>query len=83
MFVGYGAQTELLEKKIKELDLLDCCSYLGPKNHHELNELFNQADIMIFPTILYESLGLSRIGAMACGCPVIGSNIGCLPEYIK
>ena len=83
VFVGYGAQTELLEKKIKELDLLDCCSYLGPKNHHELNELFNQADIMIFPTILYESLGLVGLEAMACGCPVIGSNIGCLPEYIK
>lgn len=38
---------------------------------------------MIFPTMLYESLGLVGIEAMACGCPVIGSNIGCLPEYIK
>ena len=38
---------------------------------------------MIFPTMLYESLGLVGLEAMACGCPVIGSNIGCLPEYIK
>ena len=38
---------------------------------------------MIFPTMLYESLGLVGIEAMACGCPVIGSNIGCLHEYIK
>lgn len=38
---------------------------------------------MIFPTMLYESLGLVGIEAMACGCPVIGSDIGCLPEYIK
>lgn len=38
---------------------------------------------MIFPTMLYESLGLVGLEAMACGCPVIGSNIGCLPEYVK
>lgn len=83
VFVGYGIQTELLKRKIQELDLQDCCSYLGPKTHQELNDLYNQADIMIFPTMLYESLGLVGLEAMACGCPVIGSNIGCLPEYIK
>ena len=83
LFVGYGGQTELLNKKIKEFNLSDCCCYLGPKTHQELNELYNQSDVMIFPTMLYESLGLVGIEAMACGCPVIGSNIGCLPEYIK
>ena len=83
LFVGYGMQTELLEKKIEELELLEYCSYLGPKTHQELNELYRQADIMIFPTMLYESLGLVGLEAMACGCPVIGSDIGCLPEYIK
>ena len=83
LFVGYGTQTGLLEKKIKELNLLEYCSYLGPKTHQELSELYHQADIMIFPTMLYESLGLVGLEAMACGCPVIGSNIGCLPEYIK
>ena len=83
LFVGYGEQIELLKERIKERDLSDCCYNLGPKTHQELNELYNQADIMIFPTMLYESLGLVGIEAMACGCPVIGSNIGCLPEYIK
>lgn len=83
VFCGYGSQAELLKRKIQELDLQDYCSYLGPKTHQELNELYNQTDIMIFPTMLYESLGLVGLEAMACGCPVIGSNIGCLPEYIK
>lgn len=83
LFVGYGAQTELLEKRIHELDLSEYCNYLGPKTHQELNELYNQADVMIFPTMLNESLGLVGLEAMACGCPVIGSNVGCLPEYIE
>lgn len=72
-----------VREKIKELNLLEYCSYLGPKTHQELNELYHQADVMIFPTMLYESLGLVGLEAMACGCPVIGSNIGCLPEYVK
>ena len=83
LFVGYGAQTELLEKRIQELHLSEYCSYLGPKTHQELNELYNQADVMIFPTMLNESLGLVGLEAMACGCPVLGSNVGCLPEYIE
>lgn len=83
IFVGYGTQSELLKQKIQDLDLTGYCSYLGPKTHQELNSLYNQADIMVFPTILYESLGLVGLEAMTCGCPVIGSNIGCLPEYIK
>lgn len=83
LFIGYGNQDKLLEQKIRELDLIEYCNYLGPKTHQELNELYNQADIMIFPTMLNESLGLVGLEAMACGCPVIGSNIGCLPEYIK
>ena len=83
LFVGYGTQTELLEKKIKELNLLEYCSYLGPKTHQELNELYHRADVMIFPTMLYESLGLVGLEAMACGCPVIGSNIGCFSNMLK
>ena len=52
LFVGYGGQTELLNKKIKEFNLSDCCCYLGPKTQQELNELYNQSDVMIFPTML-------------------------------
>ena len=48
-----------------------------------MNDYYKQVDCLIFPTQLQESLGLVGIEALSCGCPVIGSNIGCLPEYIK
>ena len=59
------------------------CHVDGPFTHEQLSELYGTVDFMIFPTTLKESLGLVGVEALTCGCPVIGSNIGCLPEYIK
>lgn len=40
-----------------------------------LNEYYNMADIFVFPT-KYEAFGLCTLEAMACGLPVITTNIG-------
>lgn len=82
-FYGIGNQVSTLVAAIIELGLSNICVYHGPKTHDELSEIFNTCDVMVFPTELNESLGLVGLEAMACGCPVIGSNIGCLPEFIR
>ena len=82
LFAGYGSQVDDLYKSIQKKGLEDTCKYIGPLTHHELNELYHNIDLMIFPTELNESLGLVGLEALACGCPVIGTKIGCLPEYI-
>jgi len=43
--------------------------------------LYNYADVFIYPS-LYEGFGLPVIEAMACGCPVITSNVSSLPEVV-
>lgn len=43
--------------------------------------LLNAADFMVFPS-LHEGFGLSVLEAMACGCPVITSNVSSLPEVV-
>jgi hypothetical protein len=45
----------------------------------ELCYLYNGAKLCLFPT-LYEGFGLPVLEAMACGLPVITSNISSLPE---
>jgi len=43
--------------------------------------LYNAADLMVYPS-LYEGFGMPVVEAMACGCPVVTSNVSSLPEVV-
>lgn len=45
----------------------------------DLPLLYNAAQMFAYPS-LYEGFGLPVVEAMACGTPVITSNISCMPE---
>ena len=47
----------------------------------ELVYFYNIASVFVFPS-LYEGFGFPPLEAMACGCPVICSNISSLPEVV-
>lgn len=47
----------------------------------ELPYFYNGADLFVYPS-LYEGFGLPPIEAMACGTPVITSNVSSLPEVV-
>ncbi|EKD57088.1 MAG: glycosyl transferase, group 1 [uncultured bacterium] len=47
----------------------------------DLPALFNGASAFIFPSH-YEGFGLPPLEAMACGTPVISSNVSCMPEIL-
>jgi len=47
----------------------------------EMRSLYEEADVFVFPS-LYEGFGLPVLEAMACGCPVIASNVSSLPEVV-
>jgi glycosyltransferase involved in cell wall biosynthesis len=50
-----------------------------PEN--DLPALYNAADVFVYPSI-YEGFGLPPLEAMACGTPVVTSNISSLPEVV-
>jgi glycosyltransferase involved in cell wall biosynthesis len=52
---------------------------LGYVSDSELRALYEQAVCLVYPS-LYEGFGLPPLEAMACGCPVIASNVASLPE---
>jgi glycosyltransferase involved in cell wall biosynthesis len=52
---------------------------LGYVEDWKLPLLYNAAEAFIFPS-LYEGFGLPPLEAMACGCPVVVSNMSSLPE---
>lgn len=54
---------------------------LGPIPGSDLAILFRNAEVFIAPS-LYEGFGLPVLEAMSCGCAVIASNAGALPEIV-
>ena len=60
-------------------NLEDSITYLGKPDQSILVQIYNAADILLSPSI-YEGFGFTILEAMACGTPVITSNVSSLPE---
>ncbi len=56
--------------------------YLGEVNHEQKVELLGNAALTLFPINWNEPFGLVMIESMATGTPVLGMNIGSVPEVI-
>lgn len=83
IIAGGGLEVEKLKALIARLNLQDQVTYLGNQTQQELGEVYRSLDLFVFSTILDESLGLVAIEAMACGVPVIGSEIPGIISYLK
>ena len=53
--------------------------FMGQIEDERLIELYRRSSLFVFPS-LYEGFGLPPLEAMACGCPVVVSNVSALPE---
>jgi glycosyltransferase involved in cell wall biosynthesis len=53
----------------------------GYADDQDLPALYRAADLFVFPS-LYEGFGLPPLEAMACGTPVVTSNVSSLPEVV-
>lgn len=71
--------TPRLEKQVMELGLQEQVKFLGYVTYEELPGIIKGAIALVFPS-LWEGFGLPVLEAMACGTPVITSNISALPE---
>jgi glycosyltransferase involved in cell wall biosynthesis len=71
--------TPRLQAQATELGLGDRVKFLEYVTYDHLPILYNQAIALIFPS-LWEGFGFPALEAMACGTPVITSNLSSLPE---
>lgn len=55
--------------------------FTGFISRDDVITLLNIAEIFIFPS-LFEGFGIPNLEAMACGCPVVTSNVFAIPEIV-
>jgi glycosyltransferase involved in cell wall biosynthesis len=66
---------------VDELKLNSHVHFLGRVSSEDLLHLYNAAEMLAHPAF-YEGFGLPPLEAMACGLPVIVSNVASLPEVV-
>ncbi len=80
LLVGDGPDYSKCETLARSLNISDKVIFLGKQN--SVSELLAISDLFLL-TSSTESFGLSALEAMACGVPVVCTNIGGLPEVVK
>jgi alpha-1,3-rhamnosyl/mannosyltransferase len=64
---------------VEEWNMRSQVIFAGPVDEADLSALYSGAMLFVFPS-LYEGFGLPVLEAMACGAPVVCSNVSSLPE---
>lgn len=86
--IGYGPLKKALESQAKSLGLGTGVVFLGEKPNKELPAYYASADLVVAPSIITrsgdtEGLGVVLLEALASGTPVIGSDVGGIPDIIE
>jgi len=71
-----------LRERVAALGLADSVRFLGAQRQERLRLYYAASDATVMPSY-YESFGMVALEAMACGSPVIASNVGGLTTTVR
>ena len=83
LIAGVGPAREQLVSLADRIGLNGKVLFLGYVRHETLPEYYNACDIFVYPTLLYESFGISVAEAMACARPVVAARSGGISTSIE
>jgi glycosyltransferase involved in cell wall biosynthesis len=82
VIVGEGPERERLESSAARLHISSSVRFLGQVDDRTLLSCYRAADISVVPTRALEGFGLIVLEALACGTPVIATDVDALPEVL-
>jgi glycosyltransferase involved in cell wall biosynthesis len=80
--VGSGPEQSNMQELAKRLGLESQVQFRGAQSGPDLAATLNQHQTLVVPSKYDEPFGVVALEGIACGCAVIGSNGGGLPEAI-
>lgn len=88
VIVGDGYLNNSLKEQTKKLGLENKVFFTKEISHKDLPKYYCAADLFVLPSIIdktgnRETQGVVYLEAMACKCPVIGTNTGGIPDVIQ
>ena len=85
--IGDGVEKDNLIELSKKLNIDEKIKFLGWIKNNEIVEYYKKNDIFVIPSINLkgktEGLGIVTMEAMCTGLPVVGSDVGGIPDVIK
>jgi D-inositol-3-phosphate glycosyltransferase len=76
------SELEKLKKLSAELNIQDRVQFQGLVRQEELPYYYSSADVCVVPSY-YESFGLVALESLACGTPVVATDVGDLRNIIR
>jgi glycogen synthase len=80
--IGAGPELSIMQQMAAALELNDQVIFAGLRREEELAILLRKHKILVVPSRYDEPFGVVALEGIACGCVVVGSRGGGLPEAI-
>jgi len=79
--IGTGPEEAKLKRLAVELNIAHRVRFLGYLP--EVREVLGRIQLLVMPTVHFESFGIAAVEAMAMGLPVVASQLGGLAEIVE
>jgi glycogen synthase len=80
--VGEGPERTAILRRVREFGLEQQVTFIGIKRGPELARFLARHRVMAVPSRWAEPFGIVALEGIACGCAVVGTSLGGLPEAI-
>ena len=75
-------EVERLQRLSRDLHIESSVTFLGVVKHEELPFFYSAANVCVVPSY-YESFGMVALESIACGTPVVATDVGDLKNIIR
>jgi glycosyltransferase involved in cell wall biosynthesis len=79
---GDGTCRKKLDEFVLREGLGDRITFFGDVAHDELPSYYNMSDLLVLPSEM-EGVPMVILESLACGTPVIATNVGGIPDIVK